>query len=88
MRVVLENADLSYFRNSGSTLQDRSIGTFYVSSSRVCVPTPSPEAQFAMKFIPGGKFPVVVPTGWGRTRRITYHSIMERRGFIELLLVV
>jgi hypothetical protein len=49
----------------GSRHQDKSIGTFYVSLvTRLCA-YDLPGGAIAMKFIPGGNFPVVVPDGMG-----------------------
>jgi hypothetical protein len=49
----------------GSRHQDKSIGTFYVSLvTRLCA-YDLPGGAIAMKFIPGGNFPVVVPDGTG-----------------------
>ncbi len=49
----------------GSTHQNKSIGTFYVSLvARLCA-YDLPGGAIAMKFIPGGNFPVVVPDGMG-----------------------
>ena len=49
----------------GSTHQDKSIGTFYVSPVRRLCAYDLPEGAIAMTFIPGGNFPVVVPDGMG-----------------------
>jgi hypothetical protein len=49
----------------GSTHQDKSIGTFYVSLATHLCAYDLPGGAIAMKFIPGGKFPVVVPDGMG-----------------------
>ena len=50
----------------GSTHQDKSIGTFYVSPGKGLCAYDLPGGAFAMEFIrPGGKFPVVVPDGMG-----------------------
>jgi len=50
----------------GSTHQDKSIGTFYVSPGKGLCAYDLPGGAIAMEFIrPGGKFPVVVPDGMG-----------------------
>jgi hypothetical protein len=49
----------------GSTHQDKSIGTFYVSLVTGKCAYDLPGGAIAMKFIPGGKFPVVVSDGMG-----------------------
>ena len=50
----------------GSTHQDKSIGTFYVSPGKSLCAYDLPGGAIAMEFIrPGGKFPVVVPDGMG-----------------------
>jgi hypothetical protein len=49
----------------GSTHQDKSIGTFYVSTAKGLCAYDLPGGAIAMTFIPGGKFPVVVPDGMG-----------------------
>ena len=49
----------------GSTHQDKSIGTFYVSLVTGLCAYDLPGGAIAMKFIPGGNFPVVVPDGMG-----------------------
>ena len=50
----------------GSTHQDKSIGTFYVSPGKGLCAYDLAGGAIAMKFIrPGGKFPVVVPDGMG-----------------------
>jgi hypothetical protein len=51
----------------GSTHQDKSIGTFYVSPARGLCAYDLPGGAIAMKFIPGAgrTFPVVVPDGMG-----------------------
>ena len=49
----------------GSTHQDKSIGTFYVSPSKGLCAYDLPGGAMAMKFIPGGNFPVIVPDGMG-----------------------
>lgn len=49
----------------GSTHQDKSIGTFYVSPGKGLCAYDLPGGAIAMKFIPGGNFPVVVPDGMG-----------------------
>jgi hypothetical protein len=49
----------------GSTHQDKSIGTFYVSTAKGLCAYDLPGGAIAMKFIPGGNFPVVVPDGMG-----------------------
>ena len=49
----------------GSTHQDKSIGTFYVSTAKGLCAYDLPEGAIAMKFIAGGNFPVVVPDGRG-----------------------
>jgi len=49
----------------GSAHQDKSIGTFYVSLvTRLCA-YDLPGGAIAMRFMPGGNFPVVVPDGMG-----------------------
>ena len=47
----------------GSTHQDKSIGTFYVSPSKGLCAYDLPGGAIAMKFIAGGNFSVVVPDG-------------------------
>jgi hypothetical protein len=49
----------------GSTHQDKSIGTFYVSPATGLCAYDIPGGAIAMTFIPGGTFPVVVPDGMG-----------------------
>ena len=49
----------------GSTHQDKSIGTFYVSPGTGLCAYDLPGGAMAMQFIPGGTFPVVVPDGMG-----------------------
>ena len=49
----------------GSKHQDKSIGTFYVSPAKGLCAYDLPGGAIAMKFIQGGKFPVVVPDGMG-----------------------
>src|SRR5437868_948547 len=49
----------------GSTHQEKSIGTFYVSPAKGLCAYDLPGGAIAMKFIPGGNFPVVVPDGMG-----------------------
>jgi hypothetical protein len=49
----------------GSTHQDKSIGTFYVSLVTGLCAYDLPGGAIAMTFIPGGTFPVVVPDGRG-----------------------
>jgi len=51
----------------GSTHQDKSIGTFYVSPAKGLCAYDLPGGAIAMKFIPGAgrTFPVVVPDGMG-----------------------
>jgi hypothetical protein len=49
----------------GSTHQDKSIGTFYVSPAKQLCAYDLPDGAMAMKFISGGTFPVVVPDGMG-----------------------
>jgi len=49
----------------GSTHQEKSIGTFYVSLAKSLCAYDLPGGAIAMKFIPGGKFPVVVPDEMG-----------------------
>ena len=51
----------------GSTHQDKSIGTFYVSPGKGLCAYDLPGGAIAMKFIPGAgrTFPVVVPDGMG-----------------------
>lgn len=49
----------------GSTHQDKSIGTFYVSLVTGLCAYDLPRGAMAMRFIPGGTFPVVVPDGMG-----------------------
>ena len=49
----------------GSTHQDKSIGTFYVSPLRGLCAYDLPGGAIAMTFIPGGTFPVVVLDGMG-----------------------
>ena len=49
----------------GSTHQEKSIGTFYVSTAMRLCAYDLPGGAIAMKFIPGGNFPVVVPDGMG-----------------------
>jgi hypothetical protein len=49
----------------GSTHQDKSIGTFYVSPGKGLCAYDLPGGALAMKFIAGGNFPVVVPDGMG-----------------------
>ena len=49
----------------GSTHQDKSIGTFYVSPGKGLCAYDLPGGAMAMKFIPGGNFPVIVPDGMG-----------------------
>jgi len=49
----------------GSTHQDKSIGTFYVSTGTGLCAYDLPGGAIAMTFIPGGNFPVVVPDGMG-----------------------
>ena len=49
----------------GSTHQDKSIGTFYVSPAMGLCAYDLPGGAIAMKFIAGGNFPVVVPDGMG-----------------------
>ena len=51
------------FGIQGSTHQDKSIGTFYVSD--VLCAYDLPGGAIAMKFLDGGTFPVVVPDGRG-----------------------
>lgn len=45
----------------GSTHQDKSIGTFYVSPGKGLCAYDLPGGAMAMKFLPGGTFPRVVP---------------------------
>src|SRR5947208_1166150 len=47
----------------GSTHQDKSIGTFYVSPAKGLCSYDLPGGAIAMRFLPGGNFPVVVPAG-------------------------
>jgi hypothetical protein len=49
----------------GSTHQDKSIGTFYVSLVTGRCAYDLPGGAIAMEFIPGGTFPVVVSDGMG-----------------------
>jgi len=49
----------------GSKHQEKSIGTFYVSPGKGLCAYDLPSGAIAMKFIAGGKFPVVVPDGMG-----------------------
>jgi len=49
----------------GSTHQGKSIGTFFVAPDKGLCAYDLPEGAIAMKFIPGGNFPVVVPDGMG-----------------------
>ena len=49
----------------GSTHQEKSIGTFYVSPAKRLCAYDLPGGAIAMKFIAGGHFPVVVPDGMG-----------------------
>jgi hypothetical protein len=49
----------------GSTHQDKSIGTFYVSPGAGLCAYDLPGGAIAMQFSPGGNFPVVVPDGSG-----------------------
>ena len=49
----------------GSTHQEKSIGTFYVSLVTGRCAYDLPGGAIAMEFIPGGTFPVVVPDGKG-----------------------
>ena len=49
----------------GTAHQDKSIGTFYVSLVTGKCAYDLPGGAIAMKFIAGGKFPVVVPDGMG-----------------------
>jgi hypothetical protein len=49
----------------GSTHQDKSIGTFYVSRATGLCAYDLPGGAIAMQFIKGGNFPVVVPDGMG-----------------------
>jgi hypothetical protein len=49
----------------GSTHQDKSIGTFYVSLATGKCAYDLPGGAIAMTFIAGGTFPVVVPDGMG-----------------------
>ena len=49
----------------GSTHQDKPIGTFYVSTAKGLCAYDLPGGAIAMKFMPGGNFPVVVPDGMG-----------------------
>jgi hypothetical protein len=49
----------------GSTHQDKSIGTFYVSPAMGKCAYDLPGGAIAMQFISGGTFPVVVPDGMG-----------------------
>ena len=49
----------------GSTHQDKSIGTFYVSTAKGLCAYDLPGGAIAMTFIAGGNFPVVVPDGRG-----------------------
>jgi hypothetical protein len=49
----------------GSRHQDKSIGTFYVSTAKGLCAYDLPGGAMAMKFMRGGTFPVVVPDGMG-----------------------
>src|SRR5438270_4202823 len=49
----------------GSTHQDKSIGTFYVSLATFRCAYDLPGGAIAMQFLKGGTFPVVVPDGMG-----------------------
>jgi hypothetical protein len=49
----------------GSTHQDKSIGTFYVSLDKPLCAYDLPGGAIAMRFDSGGTFPVVVPDGKG-----------------------
>jgi hypothetical protein len=49
----------------GSSHQEKSIGTFYVSLATGLCAYDLPGGAIAMEFIPGGTFPVVVPDGKG-----------------------
>jgi hypothetical protein len=49
----------------GSTHQDKSIGTFYVSLDKPLCAYDLPGGAIAMKFLDGGTFPVVVLDGMG-----------------------
>ena len=67
----------------GSTHQDKSIGTFYVSLVTGLCAYDLPGGAIAMTFIPGGTFPVVVPDGMGGQYDEGYLplTVLEATGF-------